>query len=325
MPAGTPWAVAASGTSVTCSIQGFLLTTFGYAFPFYYASLGIYAYIALKNNFLEENYAWIEKWIHIGAYLIPLSVAIAAAAKDWYQPSINICYLHISGGDETAKVVYTLDLLVIIELLTGTFIMFYTLHTFNQMQKEAEVAIGMKKIVEKARSRRLKGVALQTALYLLSFWFGYLPMIIQHCMYFVTREINYGFTITSSCIYAAQGIVVMAIYFSLQQQSRKDSIDILPGLTRERDTLTVSKIRANAAAPKTSKHRNSVNMFSFHVFDGTPDEDSPFAEYLLDDLEDSVLRGTVETIPEEDTKDHESILLASLLGPHTVQQGCGAK
>lgn len=44
MPEGSvPWAIGASGTSTTCSIQGFLITTFILAFPFYYASLSVFA------------------------------------------------------------------------------------------------------------------------------------------------------------------------------------------------------------------------------------------------------------------------------------------
>ena len=30
------------------------------AFPFYYASISVFAYLAVKNNFDEEKYAWIE-------------------------------------------------------------------------------------------------------------------------------------------------------------------------------------------------------------------------------------------------------------------------
>lgn len=40
---GVPWAIGESGTSVTCTIQGFIYITFFLAFPFYYASLSVYA------------------------------------------------------------------------------------------------------------------------------------------------------------------------------------------------------------------------------------------------------------------------------------------
>jgi hypothetical protein len=88
----THWAVGESGTEVTCSMQGFLITTFRLAFAFNYESLGItsckgdynnfvmilvltwrvilliiahllpyfFAGVAVKNDFKEEKYAWME-------------------------------------------------------------------------------------------------------------------------------------------------------------------------------------------------------------------------------------------------------------------------
>jgi len=44
MPAElVPWAVGDTGTSLTCSIQGFIIIVFYLAFPFYYASFSVFA------------------------------------------------------------------------------------------------------------------------------------------------------------------------------------------------------------------------------------------------------------------------------------------
>lgn len=126
MPENIPWAVGASGNSVTCSIQGFIYITFYLAFPFYYASISVFACksvlltwvfvvfkvgihlpelllllfshyficfpdVALKNNFKEEKYRWMEKWIHVGAYLPPLTLAIIALVEDWISPGLAVC------------------------------------------------------------------------------------------------------------------------------------------------------------------------------------------------------------------------------------------
>lgn len=96
-----------------------MITTFYLAFPFYYSSLSVFACkisaavctrqtqcpihlnsclnccalspfldVALKNNFDESKYSWMEKWIHIGAYLPPLALAITSLALGWIKPGL---------------------------------------------------------------------------------------------------------------------------------------------------------------------------------------------------------------------------------------------
>eukprot|EP00571_Detonula_confervacea_P010843 CAMPEP_0172301512 /NCGR_PEP_ID=MMETSP1058-20130122/3388_1 /TAXON_ID=83371 /ORGANISM="Detonula confervacea, Strain CCMP 353" /LENGTH=425 /DNA_ID=CAMNT_0013011655 /DNA_START=269 /DNA_END=1543 /DNA_ORIENTATION=- len=324
MPAGTPWAVGTSGTSLTCSIQGFVEITFYLAFPFYYASFSILAYLSVKSNFKEENYAWIEKWIHIGAYLLPLTVSIVAAVNGWINPGLSTCTLNIPGKCgvtfdpnchhvKSSRLYGPLAAIVMIELLIGTVTIVFLLCTFEKIQKEVDGTIGMKRIVEKARKRRLKEVAVQTGLYIISFWFGYVPKLIETFARFTAEEINYELITFSNCIFAFQGFIILVIYFALQQKSRRESTCILPGPAAERDNAqeTVSKIRANAAMPRSPTWKGSLSRFSFHIFDGTPEEDSPFAAYFDDDLEDSGLSETVSE--QEENGPPENSLVTSLL------------
>lgn len=326
MPEETPWAVGASGTSVTCSIQGFLLITFCMAFPFYYSSLSIIAYIALKNSFEEEKYVWIEKWIHGGAYLFPVTVAIVAAVNGWINPGLSSCVLGAPddcvffGGTScqshiATRINTTLSVIITIELLTGTLAMVLTLCKFNQIEKEADVAIGMTRIVEIARKRRMKEVAMQIALYLMSFWLGYVPIIIEALVRMCTQHINYELITAANCIFSCQGGIILVIYFVLQQKSRRESACILPGPAAEgrttRDTCTVSQIRANAAMPRRHSSKTIEDRFSFFIFDGTPAEDSPFAAYFDDDSEHSDLGTTV--LEEEENGYPENDLVTSLL------------
>lgn len=79
MPVGTSWAIGASGNDNTCTAQGFLYDWAYIAFPFYYASFSVLALVSVTHNFKEEKYAWIEKWIHLGAYIPPSIFLIYAA------------------------------------------------------------------------------------------------------------------------------------------------------------------------------------------------------------------------------------------------------
>ena len=308
-----PWAVGTSGTSATCSIQGFIIITCYLAFPFYYASFSIFAYVALKSNFQEEKYAWMEKWIHIGAYVFPLLLSIAAAVKDWINPALAYCSLDFRGDCQSyydpdcnehklSPLYLALCILICVELAVGTITIAYLLCKFDTIQKEVDAAVGMKHLVEKARRRRLKEVAIETGLYLASFWFGYIPTVVEAIMRRSSGNLNYPLISASHCIFALQGFIIMMVYFTLQQRSRRERILPAPAGGAQ-NYETVSQIRANAAIPKSKRPslRSSANVFSFRIFDGTPAEDSPWADYF-DDATDSE-RQTLDTVLEGDDEE----------------------
>mmetsp|Transcript_18937 Transcript_18937/g.39914 ORF Transcript_18937/g.39914 Transcript_18937/m.39914 type:complete len:408 (-) Transcript_18937:73-1296(-) len=313
MPSGSaPWAVGASGTSITCSIQGFLIITLYMAFPFYYASFSIYAYVAVTNNYKEEKYAWMEKWIHIGAYLPPLTLAIVAAVNDWIQPGLSYCTLDIPGNCEfqvdpncdyhSSPVFIPLSLIVLAELMVGTCTIVYLLCTFDKIQKGIEDAIGMKQIVEHARKKRLQEVSLQTTLYLFSFWIGYIPRLVDYLLRHTSGKINYDLYVTSTCFFSFQGVVLLVIYLVLQYRPRLGASNYVP-LSPECPTNqeTVSNIRANAAKPKKKSLKRLASSFSFCIFDGTPAEDSPWRAYFdsISDYSEVVGSSLTETLLEE--------------------------
>ena len=86
-----PYIIGASGNDNTCTAQGFLFDWSYIAFPFYYASFSILALVSVKNNFKEEQYAWMEKWIHLGAYVPPFIFVLVAAAHGWIKPGYGLC------------------------------------------------------------------------------------------------------------------------------------------------------------------------------------------------------------------------------------------
>lgn len=306
LPVGSvPWAVGVSGTELTCSIQGFLVTAFFMAFPIYYASIGVLANVALKNDFQEEKYAWMEKWVHVTAYLVPLSVAIYAAANNWISPGATVCYSRSPVIDPTCDdpgmdpncarengSVFSvfISVWVFISLLVGTVLAIYLLCTFDKARADANDAVGMNAIIGTARKRKLKLASLQVGLYLASFWFGYIPAIVEHVVRDATDTVNYELIVTSHCIFACQGFVVAIIYFALLPKRDNLVESLLPQVSAHNEE-TVSIIRANAARPRSMKHA-SVNSiasgFSF-IFDGRPSDDSPWRSYLEEALDPTVV------------------------------------
>ena len=277
--------------------------------------------IAVKNNFQEEKYVWIEKWIHIGAYLVPLCLAIVCAAKGWFVPGLTFCRNDMQGKcdifkdeechhEHAIKSYSVFTSIITIEMLIGTATIITLLCTFDKLQKRADEAIGMQRIVGNARRQRLKQVACQTGLYLLSFWFGYFPKIVDRFVRMITGQLNFDLIITANCVFALQGFTIMVIYFALQQRSHKEEVkNILHSAISAPDGSrhdTVSKIRANAARQRRKSSILSsslVSKYSFKIFDGSPAQDSPWAAYFEDE---SLGSGLVETVVEEDLEETQS-------------------
>jgi len=238
-----------------------------------------YLDVALRNNFQEQKYVWIEKWIHLGAYALPLALAITALAMDGYSAALGFCRNDMHGSCDIfndaechhshAKEKYSAFVFIIgIELLVGTVTIVVLLCTFEKIQRKHDDAIGMTRLLEKARKRRLKEVAWQTGLYLASFWFGYFPKIIDRLIRIFNGTICYNLVIVSDCIFSFQGFIIMVIYFLLQKRSNKEAQveKIIPDAPDSERNDTVTKIRENAAKPKRASMRNSIKAFSFRIF-----------------------------------------------------------
>lgn len=254
---------------------------------------------ASKNDFKEEKYAWMEKWIHIGAYLPPLSYAIVAEVNGWFRQSYAFCTV-VKVADEcvddyrdpschSIELYLMRSAIVFTELLIATIAMIILLCNFNRSMIERVGSSGGMNIVAKARTQRFNEVVRQSGLYMISCWLCYVPMCIQSLVWITSGMIYYNLAIVSLCLCACQGIVITVIYFALQRKSKQEIKEIIPGRgpLANANHETVSMIRANAARPTTRSSlrgaSSSRKEFSFNIFDGCPDEDSPWAAYLYGD------------------------------------------
>ncbi len=200
-----------------------------------------------------------------------------------------------------------------VELLVATITIFYLWVNFSKIQSSFETAIGMKRIREEARKQRTRDVAIQSVIYLFSFWFMYIANIVAMMMYYMMDRMPYNAQIVANVITGTQGIVLLGVYYGVRQS---DSVQ-LPTRVHPHDDRneTVSKIRANAAN-QSERPRLSLTPISFRIFDGRPAEDSPWATFLEDDIEsydDEIsTRRSSETVGTSN-RAAESDLTASLL------------
>lgn len=319
VPEGTLYYPAASGTIQTCTVSAFLYMMFSLTVPTYYASLSLQAFLGIRNNFKETKYIWIEKWVHIVAYCIPCTIAILLAATENFNPNGGGCYVAkaprgceadpdvpCQRGKDIHMIEYIIGFgLIFLYLIFPPSVVISMYCWIGREEKMMETSTGMHRLRQSARKQMMQSVGKQICVYLISFWFTWVFALIHTAFEIFTGELNYGLLILSNCLFASQGIVFAGVYFSLQRFG-KPKIDCVSQNSmpiQRRCHLTVLDIRQNAESSNglecTETRRESC---MFNVFDGEPDEDSPWAKFFQDEDEESPnnVEETIAKIEHED-------------------------
>lgn len=271
----------AAGNNVTCAIQGSLYIVTWLAYASYVASFSIYGLYAVKNNFQQDKFQWIEKWIHVCAYAPPVTLLIISGAVKIMNPDSHpvcrVAELHIHKGEPTLVYDVIMTAFVMVDFVTGTTVILYLWRNFSEIQGKVDNYVGIRRLIESARQKRLRDVTIQTGLYLLLFSYGYFVPIVFMWIGMASPATEYYLVIISKCLIASQGFVFTIIYFVLQKPELEvKDVYLAPSLEKRTHT-TVSKIRLNAKLPKKTL---IFPQFSFRIFDGEPAEDSPWAQYI---------------------------------------------
>ena len=311
IPRGTPGYVGNIGTQNTCTAQGFFTAVSALTVMYYNASLVLQAYLGIKNNFNEEKYTWIEKWVHFVAWCAPLGWAITFAVKENFNPVIVGCAISkaplgcdLSGSgvpcergtlSELAEKVFAVSHFLIFLLFPPVVILLMYLWMKKiEKKKKNGYCRGMALIRESARKKLMMSCFCQLSLYLFSMWITWLPYLASVLNFYIHRDqgllYNLKLAIFARCTRALSGFIFAITYFVLQRMGRKLLEEPLAQIESSQ-VLTVSKIRANAnkrdthgtteelvAESNTVQKRSSQIRFS--VFDGSPDEASPWAKFL---------------------------------------------
>jgi hypothetical protein len=97
IPVSDDNAIGNIGTITTCTIQGFLIQLGSIISILYYCCFSLYSYVGVINNFQVAKIKWIEKYIHIGVHIFPLSSAIYLTYKEAFN-NTGIGYCHIQSS-----------------------------------------------------------------------------------------------------------------------------------------------------------------------------------------------------------------------------------
>lgn len=303
VPRGTPDKIGASGTVNTCTAQGFISYMFTSTVAIYYASLILQALMGVRHSFKEAKYAYIEKWIHAVAWIIPGAFSTLIAVTENFNPNVGAtCWIEKSPlgceSDTDLECQRGQDIGRTGKILAGFLLLFYlasppsvaaSMYCWIKLSQEKMlVSRGFQKVREAAKKQMMHSVAKQICLYVFAFWFIWLFNLIHYLYRRRTDECLWNITILGQSIYAMQGLIFVVVYFSLERMGK---VHIVGGSS---ENMTVQNLKSsaektlNASDPTVGMLPETMN---FNVFDGTPDEDSPWAKYLVPEDDDDEVEG----------------------------------
>mmetsp|Transcript_9995 Transcript_9995/g.21642 ORF Transcript_9995/g.21642 Transcript_9995/m.21642 type:complete len:376 (+) Transcript_9995:82-1209(+) len=306
VPEGTPNYIGASGTINTCTAQGFISVMLNMTVPTYYVSLSLQAFMGMKHKFQEENYQWIEKFIHLIAWCVPAALASILLFTDNLNPNGSGCHnakapqgcesdpdVPCERGGDVDMVEYIVGLgLAFLYFVFPPSIIISMYCWIKKLRNKMDMkrSTGMQQLREYAQKEMVQQIAIQICLYLFSFWFTFVPTIIVFAYTILNDgKILYDLLVFANCVFALQGFVMAMVYFTLQRLGTP-KVEVLPTRTSglRGNHPTVQSIRTSAmniAMTDFEVTEDLKESLNFNIFDGVPDEDSPWAQFFDEDDE----------------------------------------
>lgn len=249
------------------------------------------------------------------AYSISPAFAAVFAATDNFNPAGSGCFIAKAplGCESNPDVACERgkDVKIIAFLLQASMVFLYFVYCpgviismqcqVNKLQSEVNESTGLHKIKESARKNMLQSVTKQMAIYLFSFWFTWI-FLLSHVIYrSVTGRILYNFVIFANCIYRLQGFVFASVYFLLDRVSKvrvslsaEKQSNTGGHLTVEdiRESARISSERCESEVEESHEDSKGHRRIAFNIFDGEPDEDSPWAQFFEEENDDGLEEGS---------------------------------
>lgn len=305
-PKNTPQVKGAAGTYSSCTVQGFFVQL-TMAIPYYYSSLSVYSFLAIRNDFNQERIAWVEKWIHGIVHILTVPSAVYLVPKDAYNPSGPFCWISrfpLDCGPKTGvtcirssprSLVYSTCFVAIpagLSAVMSFVIMARIYRTQVKKEKESEMKNhGKKKFLAAARKKKSGIIAKQACLYLFAFILGYGPSAITRTLKMLGKKSSNYFWVFSACMTALQSSFFTFVYFWLQIRNGPMQFDGISRMSfsRQRNEKSPSDLRMSLGPEEKNEiPEEPKRRLSFSIFDGSQvTTNSPWSMFLVDDSGDS--------------------------------------
>ena len=273
IPAGTDGSIGAIGTDFTCSLAGFF-HSLGIIVTYYYVSLSFYVYVALKCEFRIHEIEWMEKYIHLGVSVFPLSTSIFLAIDKHYRSVGFGCWL----SEQYEVLLFGIFPILSNFILAGGFILlsYRGEQKKSTFERNARRLSGKQVILEYARQQKARLVAKQGAIYLAVFVFSYTFVLVAAAVNTIqTSHFNFPTLFLALVFHPSDGLFFTIAYVSLLGRREDLTIEIVDTDKVHKLTYSVRKDTQRDILDRAEGQRyeqTCLRPYSVSLFDGL-DED----------------------------------------------------
>lgn len=298
VPSGTPGAIHCLGTKNTCAFTGFM-HQLGFVVQYYYVSLAVYVYFALSCQFRIREIQWMEKYIHISVFLIPIGTSIGLLSKDMFNSVGFGCYITAAGScnsdgickhhlpkSESEKYMVLFGVVPgVANLLLATAIMIACY--VNEQKKSADTSNskcfqGKRQIFERARKQKSQLIARQGMVYLGVFYLSYIFPFLCVIIAIVYEPYYFPVFLLAVIFLPLDGLFFTLSYIFLLSDEDEFVIQSIKRLHKTScsqrsicDNMTLSHSCTTKDTPVKARHSK------ISLFDGTDEEKwSMFGVYV---------------------------------------------
>lgn len=202
--------------------------------PFYYVFLSLYSWVVvLHGNFEPANYVWIEKYIHIGVHIYPIASAIYLLTIKSFNSNGLHCWIASipSGCGEESGIECTRgpqNPHLVLWAFGGIPAIFFLLFpTLVMITLTSCVYLREQKKDGENLTMPVSMVAKQSAIYLGSLYWVYLPLFVYNERNYFHDDKSYGACLWVNLITNSMGIwfAIVYWYFSTEENYNDSGSD----------------------------------------------------------------------------------------------------
>mmetsp|Transcript_28464 Transcript_28464/g.42266 ORF Transcript_28464/g.42266 Transcript_28464/m.42266 type:complete len:356 (-) Transcript_28464:121-1188(-) len=284
IPAGTRYAIGASGNVTTCNIQGATIQLFDSAALFYYAALGIYSFLSVHYDFSTQKLIFFERAIHFAVFLWPIVTSVVGIVKNLYTPGGSWCSTHSSI--QWQWIMFGIPLLLAMFISIVSLGLLYW--AIKNKMRRGENLTGKQLFLDEHRQKKSWAVLKQASVYLAAFCVSYLLSIVSIAVHTELGMAHLTLQVISNAIIPLHGFIYVLMYIRLL---RLGESNFRVSDTSHRSLSLVSGTKNNFEMQSTNNKKES--LFSadmsdddkwevFGVYVGGSDDEEDEDNYVAD-------------------------------------------